>query len=170
MRRCDRDSNVGWLVSQPFRLSWDEPTHGSHTPDLLTVGVEGQVTVWDARRVDEQDEDFEMHADVARRCCEAVGWRYEVFSGLTTIERVNLLWLHGFRQRPAWTDRYGEAIRRAASGAGATLGHLFDCDDGSGELKSVVWHLVWGGQLAVDLAMSITEESRVTLNEEYWDA
>ncbi len=170
MRRCDRDPSIGWVVSQPFRLSWDEPTAGSHTPDLLTVGVEGEVTVWDARRLDEQDDDFEKHADVARHCCEAVGWSYEVFSGLTTIERMNLLWLHGFRQRPAWTDRYSEAIRCAASGGGATLGHLFDRDDGSGELKSVVWHWVWGGQLAIDLAMSITEESCVTVNERYWDA
>lgn len=169
MRRCDRDPNVAWLVSQPFRLSWAEPTLGSHTPDLLTVGVEGQVTVWDARRLDEQDDDFRMHADVARRCCGAVGWSYEVFSELTTIERVNLLWLHGFRQRPAWMNLHVELIRYVASDVGASLGDLFDHDDGSGELKSMVWHLVWGGQLNVDLATSITEESRVTVNEEYWD-
>jgi hypothetical protein len=111
-----------------------------------------------------------MHADVTRRCCGAVGWSYEVFSGLTTIERMNLLWLHGFRQRPAWMNLHVQLIRRVASGDGATLGHLFEYDDGSGELKSVVWHLVWGGQLTVDLSTGITEESRVTVNKECWDA
>ncbi|MDT5353977.1 MAG: hypothetical protein QOJ56_2509 [Mycobacterium sp.] len=142
LRKCDRDPDVEWLVSQPFRLSWAEPTLGSHTPDLLSVGVEGQVTVWDARRLDEQDDDFKMHADVARRCCGAVGWRYAVFSGLATIERLNLLWLHGFRRRPEWMHLHAELIRRMASGVGASLADLFARDDGSGELKSVVWHLV----------------------------
>lgn len=169
LRVCDRDPDVIKIVSQPFRLSWAEPTLGSHTPDLLTVGVEGQVTVWDARRLNEQDDDFKMHADVARRCCAAVGWRYEVFSQLTTIERVNLLWLHGFRRRPAWMNLYVELIRRVASDGGVLLGDLLAHDDGSGELKSAVWHLVWGGQLSVDLASIITEESLVTVNEELWD-
>jgi hypothetical protein len=169
LRKCDRDPDVEWLVSQPFRLSWAEPTLGSHTPDLLSVGGDDQVTVWDARRLDEQDGDFKMHADVARRCCGAVGWRYAVFSGLATIERLNLLWLHGFRRRPEWMHLHTELIRRMAGGVGASLEDLFACDDGSGELKSVVWHLVWCGQLDLDLASSITEQSRVTLNEELWD-
>jgi hypothetical protein len=146
-----------------------EPTLGSHTPDLFTVGVDGQVTVWDARRVDEQDDDFTMHADVARRCCGAVGWRYAVFSELATIERLNLLWLHGFRRRPARTHLHAELIRRMVGGGGASLADLFAHDDGSGELTSVVWHLLWCGQLDLDLASRITEESRVTVNEELWD-
>ena len=169
LRRCDRDPDVEWVVSQPFRLSWAEPVVGSHTPDLLSVGVDGQVTVWDARRLDEQDDDFTMHADVARRCCGAVGWRYAVFSALATIERLNLLWLHGFRRRPEWMHLHAELIRSMASGVGASLADLFARDDGSGELKSVVWHLVWCGQLDLDLASSITEGSRVTVNEELWD-
>lgn len=169
LRKCDRDPDVEWVVSQPFRLSWAEPTLGSHTPDLLTVGVEGQVTVWDARRLDEQDDDFKMHADVTGRCCGAVGWRYAVFSELATIERLNLLWLHGFRRRPAWAHLHAELVRRLASGAGTSLGALFAHDDGSGELISLVWHLVWCGQLDLDLASSIDEASRVEVNEEWWD-
>lgn len=169
LRMCDRDPDVAWVVSQPFRLSWAEPTSGSHTPDLLTVGAGGQVTVWDARRLEEQDDDFRMHADVALRCCGAVGWCYEVFSELATHERLNLLWLHGFRRRPAWMHRHANLIRRTAGGTGTSLGDLFTHDDGSGELKSAVWHLVWAGQLDIDLTTGITDESRVTVNEELWD-
>jgi hypothetical protein len=169
LRKCDRDPNVRWVVSQPFRLSWAEPTPGSHTPDLLGLGAGGEVTVWDARRVENQDDDFRVQAEVSRRCCDAVGWRYVVFNGLTTNERLNLLWLHGFRRRPEWMPRHAALIRRVASDGGTSLGDLFAHDDGSGELKSVVWHLVWGGQLDIDLAARITEQSHVTVNEELWD-
>jgi hypothetical protein len=146
-----------------------EPTPGGHTPDLLGLGAGGEVTVWDARRLDEQDDDFKMHPDVARRCCGAVGWRYAVFSELATIERLNLLWLHGFRRRPEWMPRHAALIRRVASDGGTSLGDLFARDDSSGELKSLVWHLVWGGQLDIDLTSRITEQSHVTVNAELWD-
>jgi len=138
LRKCDRDPDVEWIVSQPFRLSWTEPTFGSHIPDLLTLGASGQVTVWDARRLDEQDDDFRMHAEVASRCCSSVGWCHAVFGELTTIERVNLLWLHGFRRRPSWMDRYADLIWHTAYSPGTSLGNVFNLDDGSGELKSVV--------------------------------
>ena len=169
LRKCDRDPDVEWIVSQPFRLSWTEPTFGSHIPDLLTLGASGQVTVWDARRLDEQDDDFRMHAEVASRCCSSVGWCHAVFGELTTIERVNLLWLHGFRRRPSWTDRYADLIWHTACSPGTSLGKLFNLDDGSGELKSVVWHLAWASLLDIDVAASITEDSHVIVNEGLWD-
>jgi hypothetical protein len=31
LRKCDHDPNVRCVVSQPFRLSWAEPTPGGHT-------------------------------------------------------------------------------------------------------------------------------------------
>lgn len=33
---------------------------------------------------------------------------------------------------------------------GTSVGDLFTYDDGSGELKSAVWHLVWAGHLHID--------------------
>jgi len=92
-----------------------------------------------------------------------------MFNGLATTERLNLLWLHGFRRRPAWMPRYASLIRGLARGGDTALGDLFAHDDGSGELKSVVWHLVWSGQLDIDLASPITEQSRVVVNEELWN-
>jgi len=169
LRKYDRDPNIRWFVSQPFRLSWLEPVPGGHTPDLLGLGADGDVTVWDARRPDEQNDDFRMKAELTGRCCDAVGWAYEVFSGLTTVERLNLLWLHGFRRPPGWLHRHAAQIRRVAGSGEMSLGELFALDDGSGELKSVVWHLVWRGLLDVDLASRITERSRVHVNEELWD-
>jgi hypothetical protein len=42
-------------------------------------------------------------------------------------------------------------------------------DDGSGELKSVVWHLIWRGSLRVDLLSPIDDDSFVAVDEELWD-
>ena len=151
VRRLDRDSGIVGMVSQPLRLSWAAPEAVSHIPDLLTLHDDNAVTVWDVRALEEQDEDFRNKSAVTRDACAIVGWHYEVFTGLGEIERLNLLWLHAFRRRPAWADRFEEAILRAAKCRNATIGSLFAHDDGTGELKAVVWHLVWSGVLSVDM-------------------
>lgn len=160
LRKCDRDRRVKWLVSQPFRLSWGGSTPGHHTPDLLSLSDGDTVTVWDARRLDEEDQEFMVRADVTRQCCEAVGWHYELFNGLTTVERLNLLWLHGFRRRPDWLPQHIELIRCAAGGGGTSLGSLFTYDDGSGELKSVVWHTTIEKMLHVTTVTTKTRRRR----------
>lgn len=151
VRRLDRDSTITHIVSQPLRLSWTAPEPGRHTPDLLTSHDDGAVTVWDVRAVDEQDDDFRRKSAVTRKACSAVDWRYEVFTGLGHNERLNLMWLNGFRGRSAWTDRFEDEIRRDASSRDATIGTLFARDDGTGEVKSAVWHLLWSGVLHADL-------------------
>ncbi|MCU1694266.1 MAG: hypothetical protein JWR34_329 [Mycobacterium sp.] len=162
VRRLDRNPRIARLVAQPLRLSWTAPNPVSHIPDLLTVHDDDSVTVWDVRALEEQDDDFRNKSAVSRDACALVGWRYEVFDGLGEIERLNLLWLHGFRRRPAWAERFEEEIRRAAGCRNATIGDLFAHDDGTGELKAVVWHLMWSGVLDIDMAAHWELNSAVT--------
>jgi hypothetical protein len=166
LRRIDRDPSVVRLVSQPFELSWRRPKSSSHTPDLLAAHRDGAVTVWDVRPLEEQDDDFRAKSGIARAACARVGWRYQLFNGLGETERLNLLWLHGFRCRPVWADRVEEAIQTAARQPNATLGDLFVCDDGTGECKSVVWHLIWCGRLAIDLTIPWDLPTPVTIGSE----
>jgi hypothetical protein len=150
LRRVDRDPQVIRVVAQPCQLKWkDEPVAG-HTPDLLTLQKDGSVTVWDVRPEEEQDSDFQCAAAATRQACAMVGWDYEVFSGLGPTERLNLLWLNGFRHQRPWNEQFKGQIRQAAR-IETTLGELFDLDDGSGELISTVWHLIWLGDLQVDI-------------------
>jgi hypothetical protein len=165
VRRLDRDATVLHMVPQPLELVWSAPTAGHHFPDLLTVHDFG-VTVWDARAVEEQNEDFLAASAHTREACLSVGWSYHVFSGLADQERLNLLWLHGFRRKPPWSDRVAEQIRTIARGRGATLGTLLAADDGTGELISVVWHLLWSGGLSIDLAELWEGDTAVTLGTE----
>ena len=168
VRRCDRDPDIKRIVPQPFRLVWNTSTLADHFPDLMTVHASGSVTVWDARSTDNQDQDFLKTAAATREACRAAGWGYEVFSGLSDIERLNLLWLHGFRRPPAWLDGYIEQIRDAARSQQATIGGVLIHDDGSGELKSVAWHLMWRGVLTIDLGYPITGHTSIRWNDDAW--
>ena len=166
VRRLDRDPTIRRMVAQPFRLQWTAAGPASHVPDLLTIDHAGVVTVWDVRAVDEQDDDFRVRGRITRDGCAIAGWRYEVFSGLETVERMNLLWLHGFRRRPPWTDRYENCIRAMAATGNVTIGALFGADDGSEEVKPVVWHLLWAGDLRTDMNAPWTLHTGVTLGSE----
>jgi hypothetical protein len=166
LRRVDRNQPTRCIVAQPFKLSWNGPEPAAHTPDLLALFADGSVTVWDAKAVDEQDDDYWMKATVTRKACELAGWRYQVFSGLGPTERLNLLWLHGFRRRPPWTNQFEEKVVSLAASPSATLGNIMQSDDGSGELIAVMWHLLWRGVLSADIEDRWTTRTPVTLKLE----
>ncbi|MFZ3393950.1 TnsA-like heteromeric transposase endonuclease subunit [Rhodococcus sp. 7Tela_A2] len=163
VRRLDRLSSVTWLVAQPVELRWTEPRKFRHVPDLLSTDAGGAVTLWDVRNPRRLDEKFTLQSDKTRSACAAVGWRYEVFTGLGEVERLNLLWLHGYRRRPSWQGGIEEAILATAAGRCVVLDDLFALDDGSGQAKSAVWHLVWNGTLQVDLESKLTGRTSVRI-------
>jgi hypothetical protein len=163
LRRLDRDPTVLRIVAQPLALSWRGSEPGSHTPDLLTVHTDAAPSVWDVRAVDKQDQHFETTSALTRQACTSVGWGYQVFAGMDDLERLNTMWLNGFRRPPPWASRHEERIRAAAGCDRATLSTVFARDDGSGELISTVWHLLWRGVLDVDMTAAWTPATGVTL-------
>lgn len=166
VRMLDRDSTVLRIISQPFRLSWHTEEPVTHFPDLLTQHIDGSVTVWDARPQEKQDDDFQAKSVVTRRACQRVGWRYTVFAGTTVTERMNMLWLHGFRRRPPWATHFEEQIQQLAECGDTTLGSLLSADDGTGELKTVVWHMMWTGALDIDRTVPWTLHTPVVAGNE----
>ena len=163
LRRLDRDPSVLRIVAQPLTLSWRGSEPGSHTPDLLAVHAGAAPTVWDVRATDRQDQQFDTKSALTRQACASVGWGYQIFAGMDDLERLNMMWLNGFRRVPPWASRHEERARAAAGCAAATLATVFAHDDGSGELISTVWHLLWRGALDIDLTASWTPATRVTL-------
>ena len=164
VRRLDRDPTVLRIVAQPLTLSWRGSEPGSHTPDLLTVHAGAAPTVWDVRALDKQDQQFETKSALTRRVCTSVGWGYEVFAGMDDLERLNTMWLNGFRRAPPWASRHEKRARAAAGCDGATLASIFAHDDGSGELISTVWHLLWRGALDIDMTAPWTPTTAVALH------
>lgn len=135
-------------------------------PDLLSVDDSGAVTLWNARPEHKMDEQFMAQVAMVETACATVGWRHEVFAGLGRTERLNLLWLHGYRRKPAWYEQVAGEIAAAAARPAATLGSLFRLDPGDGEVIAAVWHLVWTGELDTDLTLPLTAETSVQSDRE----
>lgn len=151
MRDLDRRSDVAVLVSQPARLEWPGPCKRleQHIPDLLSVDTSNVMTIWDVRPAEKQDEEFLADSERTRQACAAVGWRYEVFSGMASVRRINLMWLDGFRRPMPWYEPGCAAIREALP-MGGTIAQVQHLDGRAGHVLSAMWHGVWSGQLVAD--------------------
>ena len=152
LRELDRRPEISWLVSQPMRLRLPAKRARrrlEHTPDLLSVDSHGIVTIWDVRAIRRQDDDFKIKADLTGRACRDLGWRYEVFAGLTRVRKGNLMWLHGFRREPA---NYATRLATIVGDTRITsIGGVLATDDEGGHLTASMWHAVWRGDLLCDL-------------------
>lgn len=158
VRVLDHDADVTWIVPQPLQLEWGIGRSRKHVPDLLAVGPDDSVTVWDVKTVTAADSaNFDTARRVTEQACDSVGWKYEVFTGLPDVHRHNLLWLHAYRSRPTWADRW-EAELLAAAHDGSPLGDLVGRDP---ERTSLTWHLIWSGRLSVDLTRRLSPTTRV---------
>lgn len=165
VRVLDRDPGVVWLVPQPCRLDLRiEGVKRPHVPDLLSVGSDRSVTIWDVRPAAQMDDRFNADAAATGTACGERGWRYEVFAGLDQTYRLNLLWLQGFRHQREWHISQLQRLRDlAGSGTPLTVSDVLEADDGSGELVSTMWHLVWSGEIALDLAQRINGHTQLTV-------
>lgn len=161
VRMVDRDAAVTWIVSQPCLLKWGSGrSTRCHVPDLLTTGADGAISVWDVKsREAAASEAFAETQALTADACARVGWRYLVFTGLPAVHRHNLIWLHGFRHRPAWSERY-EPLVLASCARGSTLGDLLSGADA--DTSAVMWHLIWTGQLKIDITQRLVPAALVT--------
>lgn len=147
----DRDASVSWIVAQPVQLH-APGRRMSHVPDLLTVAGAGSVTLWDVRPAPRVDELFERVAVFTAEACAEVGWGYSVFTGLGSRPRsLNYRWLHESRRPQPWHATTAPRIESLLVGGAHTIGEIMAAEDGSGELTSTLWHLIWAGVVGCDL-------------------
>lgn len=164
VRVLDRRSDVTWLVAQPCRILFPlDVGRRTHVPDLLSLSTGGRVTLWDVRPNARADDLFWRQVAMTQRACADVGWGHEVFHGLDEVERLNLLWLQGFRHEMPWHERHVERLTGSVRSGEATIQDLIDLDDGSGEVIATMWHLMWCGQLKVVTRTRLTETSPVSV-------
>lgn len=165
VRKLDRLPEVTALIPQPAKITWiEEHKTRTHIPDLLSVTRDEKVTIWDVRPPEKQDENFHRQVVISAQACKLFGWRHRVFEGQSTAERLNHMWLNGFRTQPNWIEPNRHILEEAFDGAETrTVGELFSLDKGDGEIKSVMWHLLWKGQLRCDLSCRITQMTEIEL-------
>lgn len=166
---ADFDPNTLAVQWQPFLLRWPRGTRGhrSHVPDFFARLSNGDGLVVDVKRPDRlSDERVRQQFDLTREVCAAVGWRYEVFTGLDDVLRENLNFLAGFRQ-----DRYSpepktrEAFAEVFDGGTsiefgvALLRRRYGLDEWT--IQGSLWHEIWSGTLRGDLTTPLAGTSEL---------
>lgn len=165
VRELDRRRDVTWLVAQPARIRVvrEQAKPVWHVPDLLSVTTDRQVTVWDVRPEGRRDEVFWEVANASEAACRAIGWGYELFGGMSTVRRTNLMWLDGYRQEMPW---YGPALEDLVSGLDETdrfeLATVLRADAGAGHLLSATWFAIRRGLIDCDLDLPLRPETTLT--------
>jgi hypothetical protein len=149
----DFDPDVVAVSSQPFCLTWaGQPRARRHVPDYFARLADGSAVVIDVRP-DELvgADDAEVFA-AAQRACAAVGWGYRRVGEVGAVLAANVRWLSGFRHRRCGNALAGsELVRRVAAGP-VTVADLAGCAGDPVAVLPVLYHLLWRGVLAADLA------------------
>lgn len=166
-RRLDMPRKSRAVLPQPVRLDF-EAGIGSHVPDFLQISREGTATLWDCRPIEATDDAARAKFEATARAARAVGWEYQVFTGMTATERMNRMHVNGYRisetrskfsLRPWLTDHRAKLV--AAASQPTTLGELGALDSGDGEIIASIWHLIGLGDLEVDMTEPITSLTTV---------
>ena len=95
-----------------------------------------------------------------RAACAKVGWRYELFGGLDPVATLNLRWIASARRAPEWLVP-AKAILQGVLADGGSVGDVIAADDDRGFLTSAMWHLVWSGEIEMDLNAPWDQGSRL---------
>ena len=149
----DFDPDVVAVSSQPFCLTWAcQPGARRHVPDYFARLADGSAVVIDVRP-DELvgADDAEVFA-ATQRACAAVGWGYRRVGVADAVLAANVRWLSGFRYRRCGNAPAGaELVRRVAAGP-VTVTDLAGCAGDRLAVLPALYHLLWRGVLAADLA------------------
>jgi hypothetical protein len=150
----DFDPLVFAVSSQPFWLRWqDGKGHARrHAPDFFARMQDGTGVVVDVRPDDRiPDRDAETFA-VTARACEAAGWEYRRSGDLDPVLVANVRWLSRYRHPRCLAPGTAAVLLEVFAAAGRGL---FEGAEMAGDrlrVLPVLFHLMWQGQLAADLA------------------
>lgn len=161
----DFDVAVVGFASQPFWLSWRDPSTGAdrtHAPDFFARRVDGSGMVIDCRPVERIDDRSAVAFAATRHACELVGWLYRLVGEIDPVRVGNLRWLAGYRH-----PRHGEpaGMSAAVEAAFAVPAPLLAQAASVGDpitVLPVVFHLLWRGVLSADLSRPLNDRTLVS--------
>jgi hypothetical protein len=162
MLLLDFDRAVDWICEQPLRLRYrvdDRPV--SHVPDLL-VWRAGRPELCDVKSEERLgDPLFVTQVEATGRACAEAGMGYRVLSEPGRQLLASVRWLAGFREPPADPDGERSRILLELAGGATTISGLMAGAIESALARPVLMHLLWAGEVMVDVTEPIGEESRV---------
>ena len=153
--RLDFDPAAVAFSSQPFRLLLGRPGERTlrHVPDFFVRQRDGSVVVIDVRPDDRVGpKDAAVFAATAG-VCASVGWSYQRVGALDPVFAANLRWLAGYRHPRCLRSDLGALLREVFAAPVPLLPGARAAGDPVAVLQ-VLFHLLWSGVLAADLAGS----------------
>lgn len=162
----DFDPTVVGFASQPFWLHWhDGRQTRSHAPDFFARLADGTGVVIDVR-ADDRIEPRDAAAFAAtERACSEVGWLFRRVGEIERSRVANMRWLAGYRH-----PRHGEpsslamAVGAAYTAPAPLVAQAASLGDPIAVLP-MVFHLLWQGILAADLARPLNDRTLVVRGE-----
>jgi hypothetical protein len=162
----DSDRLVTGVSSQPFTLTWRQAGGVmSHTPDYFVRLADGSAAVVDVRpaaRIRPRDQ---MKFEATAAACERVGsWSFRLVHELDPVLAADVRWLSGYRHPRHGDPALGPLLRQVfAAGAGLLDGVSQVADPIQG--LPVLFHLLWRGDLAADLQITLGDGTWVRCGE-----
>ena len=151
----DFDPAAVAFSSQPFRLLLGRPGERvlRHVPDFFARQRDGSAVVIDVRPDDRVGpKDAAVFAATASVCASA-GWSYRRVGALGLVLAANLRWLAGYRHPRCLRSDLAARLREVFAAPGPLLPGARAAGDPVVVLP-VLFHLLWCGVLAADLAGS----------------
>ena len=162
MLLMDFDREVGWLCEQPLRLSYvKNDQRVSHVPDLLAwrAGTPELCDVKNEERL--EDPRFLAQVEATGRACAEAGFGYRVLSEPDPQLLLNVRWLAGFRDPRPDPDGERARILSLLSVGASTITELLAGAVEPALARPVLMHLLWSGEVMIDVTEPIADASRV---------
>jgi hypothetical protein len=148
----DFSPRVRSFSAQPFWLLWESGGKARrHAPDFFVRLADGGGAVVDVRADDRIAARDAEAFQVTAAACESVGWGYRRVGALDPVLAANVRWLAGYRHRRCLREEYRARLLEVFAWPAPLLAGAEAVGDRIAVLPSL-FHLMWTGVLAVDLA------------------
>jgi hypothetical protein len=158
----DRDPRVSALAARPLELRWPV-SRGmrTHAPQLMLRLADGQGVLADCTGRAELSRHQRSVAAMVGEICATVGWRYWVLGPVGPMYRRNVTWLAGYRHPRHHGGRLLAAALQEAFAEPAPLGDGVRRIGDPLVVLPGLFHALWAGRLAADLAKVMHERMLV---------
>jgi hypothetical protein len=159
----DFNPEVVAIAAQPFWLHWRDGSGRSrrHAPDLFARMADGSGVVIDVRPDDRIEPRDAEAFEAAGRACQLAGWRF-VRAGVPDLVRTaNVGWLARYRHQRCGSADVGRLLVKVFAEPTPLMAGAAAAGDPLAVLP-VLFHLLWRGVLAADLAVRLTAETLVS--------
>lgn len=148
------------IISQPIKLHYlHSIKESSHIPDFLVIYVNGTHELIDVKmsQFAEQEKNKIAFAQT-ELACKKLGWIYSIRTELPQTYWMNLLWLGGFRRRPAQFDKYAETVLEVCRTKPLHFKNLVEQCGAPALVRPVVFYMLWTRTLTTTLDFNVLHD------------